>query len=190
MSEDLIKTSLDEQFVRYQFPDPSPLFTRQQIEYIESAHRFLTLSETEIVRKLERFVLNVNTGIAKCDVIPDLREDEAEFTLYVRRFASDDFLSMINRLLDRVIDEMIGRQIRRTVISPFRMRLNNGDKYYPVTLNRVIIALRPKLLASVAHFGAKTAKLDRGKFVLESGEIIPLSAVEIDRAERDYPEDW
>ncbi len=45
-------------------------------------------------------------------------------------------------------------------------------------------------MASVTHFGAETAKLDSGKFVLESGEIIPLSAVEIDRAERGYPEDW
>ena len=79
---------------------------------------------------------------------------------------------MINVILDRVIDEMIGRQIRRTVINPFRIRLINDDKYYPVTLNRVIVALRPKLLADVAHFNAKTAQLDRGKFVLASGEII------------------
>ncbi len=190
MSEDLIKTPLDEQFVRYQYPNPSPLFTRKQIEYIESAHRFLTPSEIAKVGELESFLLNVSTGIADCNIIPGLREDNEEFNLYVRRFSSDDFLSMINLMLDRVIDEMIGRQIRRTVISPFRVRLENGDKYYPVTLNRVIVALRPKLLASVAYFGAKTAKLDGGKFILESGEIIPLSAVEIDRAERGYPEDW
>ena len=76
MSEVLVKTPSDEGFVEYRYPNPSPLFTRQQIDFIESVHSFLQPSEIEIVSKLERFVLNVNTRIAKCDIIPGLSEDK------------------------------------------------------------------------------------------------------------------
>lgn len=176
--------------VRYRYPERSPVFSPQQLAYIESIQSFMDEADLREVRAFESFTLNLDLETLVAVEIPGLRPSPNDAVVYVRRFGADPYMQMAHRFLDLVLDGSLGREVRKHVMRPFRVTLPNGDRYYPFTVGVDPAAWRCRFRDAAEALGAPSAEFDRGRFVVSTGQVYAFSLLAIEVARTDDLAAW
>ena len=177
--------------IEYDHNKPSKLFTKQQIEFIESITSDFSIEEMAKIRKLEWFRLNLNRGVLGCGVVPGLRPERATGCLYFKRFSKKDAESMAKDLVQNIPTDFPERSRDNWVLQPYRVITANKDRYYPLEFHNDIEQWRERLQKNAGIKQTLLAYFDQGKFMISNGEKIPFSQLLVEVAEHiAYPEDW
>ena len=177
-------------FVVYDYSNPSPLFTYEQVQRIESIRKDFNEEDLTRIRKIEKWILNTNTGWLNSPAITGLRPKSTNGHRYLKRFSADRYADMIDTFLDQVHYGVPATSLP-CHMPGLRVTLPNGDKFYPILFHDDLEKWARVLDEAAALFKTELGQFDHGKFVVSNGEVYPFSSICIDKLEKVPPaNDW
>jgi hypothetical protein len=177
-------------FVVYDYLNPSPYFSQDKIDFIESIRADFSAGDLIIIRGIESFIFNKNTGIVSDTSIPGLRKDLPSDYIYVKRFSTDRFQKMMDEFLSFVPPDFPTEDLYKCHMPGCRVIAPNGDRYYPFAFHGNLEQWRKRLEASADFHQTLLGQFDHGKFVLSDGQRFDFSALKVENAEKDFPKSW
>ncbi len=182
---------LPSNFVEYDHLDPSPHFTKQQIDYIESIRDDFNAEDLARIRDIEWFMLNLNVeGMAE-GVIPGLRTKPGIGCLYIRRYSTEKYTKMIDAFLDYIPKDFPKEHVLKCYMPSYRVTLPTGDQFYPIVFHGDLNAWRKRLEESAYVHHTLTGHFDHGKFVVSDGRRFDFSAIKVDKVKSEpIPKAW
>ena len=177
-------------------PDaPASVFTREQIDYVNSIAEYLSPSQVEGVRRLEHLIFNRNVNACAWFFVPGLRGDTNfdgtdEGIVYVKRFSSARYAKMMDLFLDHEPSDF-PKEGSGGNMPGYRVTLPNGDRFYPIAFFGDLVAWRKRLRESADLHGTELAHFDRGTFVVSDGQRFAFADLRIEALEtRRTPSSW
>lgn len=178
--------------IPYDYDNPSPPFTPEQIAYIESIREFLSADELAKARRIEKFSYSTLFGDLNEIGITGLRPHKKTYCMYLRRFDGRTYDRLVEDFLDEIYEDFPEENIHRVVMPGYRVTTPEGDRYYAFMFNGNFQAWIDRMTVVAVKHGTLMAWFDRGKFCLTDGRDLPFSDLQIEKLEGGKPvvEGW
>lgn len=179
--------------IEYDRNNPSPKFSDELIQLIETIQDGFSESELALIRDYEYFIFNIyfpNELI--CRQIPGIRPNKNFEVVYIMRFNNDDYRSMMNRFLEHIPADAPSDLTAHCNMPGERLTIPDGSKFYPINYHYDLAAWRRQISESAKLHNTKTGRFENGKFVLSDGQTINFSDLVITglTGQVPYPADW
>ena len=172
-------------FVDYDPVRPHPMFTAPQIAYIHKIEDYLSQPELDVVRKIERFRIDLKTGIVRRDEVPGLRSLPGEMVIYIQRSSDKPYPKMMEKTIDTIAGEPMGPDMFKRLVQAYKVTVGDEPPFYPVKFGGYFDKWRAKTNEAAAALGVATGEWDQGKFTISDGRVLPLAATRIEAAGAD-----
>ena len=174
-TEEKFVNELPARRIAYDYDNPSPPFTPDQIAYIESIRDFLSDGELAQARRIETFSYNTFFGTPNESGIAGLRPREKTYCMYLRRFDKRPYGRLVDEFLDAVYEDFPEDNINRVNMPGYRVTTPDGDRYYAFVFNGDFQEWINRMVAVGVQHATLMAWFDRGKFCLTDGRQLSFS---------------
>lgn len=176
----------------YDYDDPGPPFTPDEIAAIDSIKAFLSESELAQARRLETVYYNPVFKSAGGTPIPGLRQHAALSHLYVCRYNDQFYGVLLEGFLAKVYEGCSEAELGGVNWPWFRVTTPDGNRHYPLHFNGNLQAWTDRMMEAAAGVGTTMGWFDHGKFRLTDGRTLSFGDLQIDRLAggKPIPDDW
>ena len=156
-----------------------PLFSTEQIEYIESRQVGLTERDVAKLNEIEWFIGHRQLKTISSFDIPGIRALQDLENRYFKRFNSKPYVEMNKEFFSYIPPDFPIDQIDRCFLPGLRLTDPDRNHYYPVTYNGDLPAWRKRMLDNAEKFGTTIGCFDHGRFVISDGREIEFADMDV-----------